>query len=268
MSKFIVTRYKLTVPQLKKPLKIAHVSDLHERLADELTELLKPEKPDLIAISGDTFERYARSRQTGRTKNHSMIVYLFYDIAFFVNRVFMRLFDRKNTHEPEYAYEFLREASKIAPVFMSLGNHEQELTREDFRIIAECSVTLLDNADVTVNINSNQLKIGGLSSEPDLEWLSRFGKSDGVKILLAHHPDCYDMMIRGFEIPVVLSGHNHGGQIRLFGRGLVSSGLKPFPKYDRGLFDNRMAVSAGCSNTAAIPRLFNPKELVIVELSP
>ncbi len=48
--------------------------------------------------------------------------------------------------------------------------------------------------------------------------------------------------------------------------GVAGAGGKLFPKYDKGIYDGRMVVSAGCSNTAAIPRINNPRELVIIHL--
>ena len=40
-----------------------------------------------------------------------------------------------------------------------------------------------------------------------------------------------------------------------------------FGKYAHGcFFDGRLIVSAGCANTVAFPRPFNPRELVMIEL--
>ncbi|MBQ2570485.1 MAG: serine/threonine protein phosphatase, partial [Ruminococcus sp.] len=58
------------------------------------------------------------------------------------------------------------------------------------------------------------------------------------------------------------------GQIRVFGKGVLSSRSGFFPKYDRGVFDNRLVVSAGCSNPVALPRWGNPRELVMIQLNP
>jgi predicted MPP superfamily phosphohydrolase len=107
-----------------------------------------------------------------------------------------------------------------------------------------------------------------LSSFYDEEWLRGFSEEKGFKILLCHHPEYYDRFVKETDIGLVLSGHNHGGQFRLFGKGLISSSSGLFPKYDRGIFENRLVISAGCSNTAAVPRLCNPREVVIIKLSP
>jgi predicted MPP superfamily phosphohydrolase len=63
----------------------------------------------------------------------------------------------------------------------------------------------------------------------------------------------------------MLSGHAHGGQIRLFNRGLFAPGQGWWPKWTKGVYDHCLVVSTGLSNTASpIPRLFNPTEIVYV----
>ena len=61
---------------------------------------------------------------------------------------------------------------------------------------------------------------------------------------------------------LVLSGHAHGGQVRLFGRGLYAPGQGLLPRYTEGVHFRRLAVSRGLSNTQLVPRLFNPPEIV------
>ncbi len=116
-------------------------------------------------------------------------------------------------------------------------------------------------------VNSNFMLIGGLSDEYDEEWLSSFAQKDELRLLLCHNPNYYETLkINDTDIDLIVSGHNHGGQIRIFSMGVAGAGGKLFPKYDKGIYDGRMVVSAGCSNTAAIPRINNPRELVIIHL--
>ena len=75
-------------------------------------------------------------------------------------------------------------------------------------------------------------------------------------------------MVADKAIDLTLSGHNHGGQIRVFGKGIFSSRSGLLPKYDRGIYHQRLIVSAGCSNPVAVPRLGNPFELVMIDLKP
>lgn len=132
-------------------------------------------------------------------------------------------------------------------------------------------------------INFGELVIGGLTSlfyhkcekydpkipmvlYPEVEWLDEFKKQAGYKLLLDHHPENYKPYIATRNINMILSGHAHGGQIRVFGKGIYGRSQGFFPKYDGGVFDNKLIVSRGLSNTLPIPRLWNPTELVFVEL--
>ena len=61
-----------------------------------------------------------------------------------------------------------------------------------------------------------------------------------------------------------MSGHAHGGQWRIFGRGVYAPGQGIFPKYTSGVIDGRCVISRGLSNHTHVPRIFNPPELVMV----
>ena len=103
---------------------------------------------------------------------------------------------------------------------------------------------------------------------PNLDWLDSFEHSGMFRILLCHHPEYWPRYLRKRSIDLVLSGHAHGGQIRLFGRGLYAPGQGIFPRYTSSVHEGRLVVSRGLANTTVIPRLFNPPEIVYVELSP
>ena len=77
-------------------------------------------------------------------------------------------------------------------------------------------------------------------------------------------------MLINRNIDLVLSGHAHGGQFRLFGQGFFSPGQGWFPKYTSGIHRGkygRMIISKGMANTVRVaPRLFNPTEVVYIEV--
>jgi len=99
-----------------------------------------------------------------------------------------------------------------------------------------------------------------------LKWLERFSAMKGYKILLCHHPEYYKRFVKGKDIDLILAGHAHGGQIRLFGKGLFAPGQGLFPKYTSGVYDGRLLVSRGIANMVKIPRLFNKGEVICIEL--
>lgn len=107
----------------------------------------------------------------------------------------------------------------------------------------------------------------GGSLKPETAWLEEFETASGYKVLLCHHPEYYDPYLKARDIDLIFSGHAHGGQMRLFGHGLYAPGQGWVPKYTRGVYDGRLVVSAGLANTASpVPRIFNPTEIVYLEL--
>ena len=97
-----------------------------------------------------------------------------------------------------------------------------------------------------------------------LDWLDGFECQPGYRLLLSHHPEYWHRYLRSRQIDLILSGHAHGGQIRLFGQGLFSPGQGLLPKYSSGIHGN-MIISRGLSNTGGVvPRLFNPTETVYI----
>ena len=82
------------------------------------------------------------------------------------------------------AYSFLRQASNIAPVFLSLGNHETLLHTEDYEFFKKYGICLLDNEETELAVRDNFLTVGGLSTEADRAWLSSFARREGFRLLL------------------------------------------------------------------------------------
>lgn len=88
-------------------------------------------------------------------------------------------------------------------------------------------------------------------------------------ILIAHNPVFFETYANwGAEL--IVSGHLHGGIIRLpLVGGVLSPQVSFFPKYDKGLFkkgSSVMAVSAGLGKHTIPVRLWNPAELLIINL--
>ena len=251
--------YRLPGPQR---LRIALVSDLHGQPFGAVLASLRERRPGLICVAGD-----------------------------FVHGVPPRE-GLKLEKEPS-ALALFRECAALAPCFVSLGNHEWLLSPEDLALVRETGVTLLDNEWTRFG----PLVIGGLSSayvkgyrayraehagqryplpdnihhvargvEPELGWLADYTAQEGFHLLLCHHPEYWPRFLRGLPIELTLSGHAHGGQIRLFGQGLYAPGQGALPKYTSGLYEDRLLVSRGLSNNVVIPRLFNPTELVYLDL--
>ncbi len=236
-----------------KGLRIVLLSDLHNRPYEHIIKTTAAINPDLIAIAGD-------------------LTYGF------------KQYDR--------VAGFLDACGDIASTFVSLGNHDVAEIIEPMCSSAK-GVTLLDNGYVDTVVKGIPLRIGGLSSpiskhwkeiiagievqqdksepkpqkpESNAAWLTDFTVTSSYKILLCHQPEYYPCYLSHLPIDLILAGHTHGGQWRIGGQGIYAPGQGWFPKYSRGVYDGRLVVSAGVSNTTWIPRFFNPREIVVVEM--
>ncbi len=250
------TRYQLPSRDPKISFKAAVVADLHDRPYGEILTILRRELPDLILIPGDLTEWLKPEREPSDRPGLGLLV----------------------------------ECAALAPTFYSFGNHEIggchgriykaklagagelpafELAPKWKAIIESSGAILLDGAFV----KWNGLVIGGLGSGllnpgwvPDLDWLGDFTAAAGYKLLLCHHPEYFHRYLRPYDIDLVVSGHAHGGQWRIFGRGVYAPDQHLFPKYTSGVHEDRLVISRGVANTLSpIPRFFNRREVLVVE---
>lgn len=233
--------------------KIAILSDVHNKAFD-LT-VLENEKVDLILIPGDICsEHLSEEAWEHADKDKRSIIW----------------------KSPDIALNLFQELPNIAPTFYSIGNHESRWNEFDKKIVRESGTVLLDNE----YYRFKDMVIGGISSIPkelkensDNTYINimegiigKMKKEEGKKILLLHEPQLYDKYrFQEQPIDLVVSGHAHGGQWRFFNQGVFAPGQGIFPKYTKGFYNGNLLVSAGMTNTAPIPRFFNPTEIVIVE---
>lgn len=233
--------------------KIAILSDVHNKAFD-LT-VLENEQVDLILIPGDICsEHLSEEAWEHADKDKRSIIW----------------------KSPDIALNLFQELPNIAPTFYSIGNHESRWNEFDKQIVRESGTVLLDNE----YCRFKDMVIGGISSIPkelkensDNTYISimegiigKMKKEEGKKTLLLHEPQLYDKYrLQDQPIDLVVSGHAHGGQWRFFNQGVFAPGQGIFPKYTKGFYNGNLLVSAGMTNTAPIPRFFNPTEIVIVE---
>ena len=92
--------------------------------------------------------------------------------------------------------------------------------------------------------------------------------SNDFNILLSHRPELFNVYATQ-KIDVVLCGHAHGGQFRIFGKGIYAPQQGFLPRFTSSIHeknDTKMVVSKGISNSAFPFRFNNCPELVVVTL--
>lgn len=248
--------------QFQEPHNIIFVSDLHNHKYGEnneqLLKAIKEQQPDFILVGGDI------------------------PIA-------------KKEYELNTAISFIESLTKDYKVYYSNGNHEQRmrLYPETYGNMYEVYTNAIKKAGVDYLLNETRsLKLENVTVnivglEIDREFYKRFShkilqkedvidyvgqKEKGVfTILLAHNPEYFKAYAQ-WGADLTLSGHVHGGVMRLpLLGGIISPGLRLFPKYDGGRrreYGKEMIISRGLGVHTIPIRLFNPAELVVLRLKP
>ena len=229
---------------------IVHLSDLHgheygEGSADLLARV-REQRPDLIVITGDLIDREEQLQMI-----------------------------------PALA----RGLAAIAPTYYVTGNHEWALgtakVKELKNLLGQCGVTALSNQYEILERNGAQVVLAGVDDPngyadqktPEALYAQIEGAAPGLfTVLLAHRNDRFGQYAAaGYGF--VLSGHAHGGVVRLpFVGGLVGADRMLFPEWTSGVYtlgDSTLFVSRGLGNNTT-PfrgfRLFNRPELAVITL--
>ena len=236
-----------------EPIKIALISDSHSGLYKKdpffkrVVKKIEEENPDLILIAGDLVDSTAE--------------------------------------QTKYLYPLGAMAQKI-PTFAVLGNHDSGYgaDREEFflmpekiaaikKYLAEQNIRLLENTGERIKIRGREIYLSGtkeyVSHEENVALAFRNAARNELKILLTNNPDViYKAMKSGVDL--VLSAHTHGGQIRLPFYGALAKSFTELGRYfDKGWFtfgETKLFISSGLGEAGTRARLFNPPEIVILNI--
>lgn len=259
-SSICTESYSVSLEDLTFSVRIVLLSDLHGksfgRENSRLIAKIQEQSPDAIFLDGDMIDRSADQTDV---------------------QELLRLIER--LHE-------------IAPVYFAPGNHELEYMQTDASLltqVAEAGAVVVNDSYADVTLAGQPLRIGGtmghafyfgrseeeFSSSPEYQFLKAFEDTDVPKICLAHMPDTF--IFNGaynlWNVDLILSGHTHGGLIRLpFIGGLYAPMQGWFPEYDQGYFrlgeHMQMVITSGLAGHGMIPRINNPPEIVVIDLVP
>lgn len=169
---------------------------------------------------------------------------------------------RKTYHN---ALTFLNVACRIAPVVYAPGNHERAgfLPPNYPKFVKKSGAMWL---------NQGILHLGGLwiasyNGANDNRRMDELEKKTGVRIVLCHKPNLFYPALQYRDVDLVLSGHAHGGQVRVLGIPLYAPDQGIFPRHTKGCYDGRLYVSAGVGNPVHMPRWGNPFEIMKIHLT-
>lgn len=283
---FSITHYDVTSRKLRgayEDIRIVFLSDLHNRVYGkhnrELLDAVRQERPDLILIGGDML--------VGKPGAS-------YDLALdLVARLtaFCPVYYALGNHEGRM---------KVEPDYY--GNAWPEYKKR----LEKCGVIFLENTSEPVSVKGQQLVLSGLelpaytykkfrkagisgsdiqrylppfqsdavSSRPSRDGTGSAAKmaedgSGSFFVLLAHNPAYVDACLE-WGADLILSGHLHGGLVRIPGiGGVITPQGFMFPKYSGEMTrtgDQTVIVSRGLGTHTVNIRLFNIPELISIRL--
>lgn len=180
-----------------------------------------------------------------------------------------------------YVRETAAGLAAIAPTYYVTGNHEWAAGNvpELKKTLESQGVTVLSNQFVTLERRGDTAVLAGIddpngyADQKSPEALAAevyAAHGDPFWMLLAHRNDRFPEQYSLLGADLVISGHGHGGLIRLpFTDGLVSTDRTFFPSYTAGLYEENgstLFVTRGLGNSGPSFRLFNRPEVALVTL--
>ena len=245
-----VSYYEYHNEKIENAFKIVQLSDLHNSCFGEensrLIKRIEEEKPDLILMTGDMLNGYE---------------------------------DRT-----DIVTDLIKQASQIAPVYYSLGNHELDYMENQQnggmleKKLEDAGAVVLEKECIDTVIAGQQVRIGGVygyvlardwEDGSEQRFMEDSQDTDRMKILMSHIPEGLLLWksMEHWDVDLVFSGHAHGGQMRLpFIGGLYDPEEGFFPTYTKGMYEcgkGTMVLSAGLGSSNGVPRINNLPDLVV-----
>lgn len=225
-------------------LKVLQVTDVHDmgpgEQRDGIVQQATDLQPDLIALTGDLVNMTTRD----------------------LSRI-----------EPFVA----QLAATRIPVFYVPGNHEWASGRlpQVVQMLQRHGVVVMQNTHQSLDGSWGQLDVVGTddyySGVGDLAAAMRGTRPEAFHLVLSHSPEgVFDDLAR-HRADLAISGHTHGGQIRLPWVGAIyTPGGGLFPRLDKGLFSNgesTLYIDSGVA--ASIPLRINDRsQITLITIQP
>lgn len=261
-SKYFLTcvAYRIQTDKIQESIRLIQITDLHNSIFGDnnqnLLDLVAEQSPDLILITGDLLN--------------------------------------SDEAETDIATALISGFSSIAPVYVSLGNHEVEYQQnygiDIIQLYEDTGAVVLDKQYQDLEVNGQIIRLGGIygyclpekyletneANPEECAFLSDFQNTGLYTILMCHMPICWlnNGGLDEWDVDCVLAGHVHGGQVilPLIG-GVYAPDMGWFPGKLQGLYSSAdgcstMVLSTGLGNTESVPRFNNIPEVVTVDILP
>ncbi|WP_138416911.1 metallophosphoesterase [Aquibacillus sediminis] len=178
--------------KLMKPVTLFFISDIHKRKIKKKTMRQIKERIDLVVIGGDLLEKGVDFR---KVKKNLLLLH-----------------------------------SCHAPIYFVWGNNDYEVNSLELeQLLQNHGVHVLRDKTVTINHGTTTINLIGLDyrkeHQANLDPLLMQATGD-IQFLIAHDPNAFYSFTnqQAKQIDFVMSGHTHGGQIRVFGHGFYARG--------------------------------------------
>ena len=261
MKKFRIKKYQIYTNKIRNPegIRFVLLADLHGfsygRDNAGLIEAIRREKPDAVLSAGD---------MAVRTCPDTLVT----------------------------ACKLLKELAQYFPVYYALGNHEYKMLLDPerygmyfpalYRYLMNNGICFLEDETVYLDKGTERIALSGVSIDEVFYNFNHPVMGSGLmekhlgvadrkmfNLLLAHNPE-YFINYAKWCADLTLSGHVHGGIVRIGKAGVLSTNGTPFPKYDGNIYmsksGKKMIVSRGMGTHTVKVRINNRPELVIVKI--
>ena len=250
-ERLFLRTYTVASPKLTAEVRLAVVTDFHSSdNADDVVAMVASCAPDAVLLVGDLFD------------------------------------DDTQNRPPERTLSLMRQLSAQYPCYYVSGNHEAWTGEMDalYQQTEEAGVTVLRMSSGVLTVRGQRIALCGVPDPyemvfvgaPDTEEQLRQAMenvdSADFTVLLAHRPELLAKYAQ-FPLDLVVSGHAHGGQVRIPGvlNGLYAPNQGWFPKLAGGAYTQdgtTLIVSRGLAVRTRLPRIFNRPEVVLVRCVP
>lgn len=273
----IVKEYEIASKRLPDEFvgyRILQLTDLHsigDEMAQKTIEKVKNEAPDLIVITGDLIDSTVYNREKSEY-----------------------LSGKRSEIPGQNMLSLLEEIVDVAPIYYVYGNHEMMLLDDpdsnSFKVAVEAmGIEILNVGAVTLTKGEASIQLMGIQDpatvykNPKYAYLENSQTrvramiedamegldSQQFTVLLSHRPELFEVY-QEYAIDLAITGHAHGGQIRIpFVGGVYAPSQGFWPGYDKGLYKAdrlEMVVGVGIGNSKFPVRVFNTPEIVVIEL--